>query len=207
MQSEFSFYGIDYQKGEKSLAYEQLELDENQLAEIILCGSNFVKQSLIDLNISSDKIKVVPYGYTNSNSIQVEPKSLGKQLSLLFVGNGGIRKGLRYLFEAASTLPNVKFTIAGTLEKEITLQDIPKNVRLLRSEEHTSDSSHIQKSRMPSSAWKKKKTAVLSRVAAGVYQCGPQGQPQLGGRQAIDGWVWTANPQPTEPDPDCLWLA
>jgi len=135
LQSEFSFYGIDYQKGEKSLAYEQLELDENQLADIILCGSNFVKQSLIDLNISSDKIKVVPYGYTNPNSIQVEPKSLGKQLSLLFVGNGGIRKGLRYLFEAASTLPNVKFTIAGTLEKEITLQDIPKNVRLLGSVE------------------------------------------------------------------------
>ena len=54
LQSEFSFYGIDYQKGEKSLAYEQLELDENQLADIILCGSNFVKQSLIDLKGESD---------------------------------------------------------------------------------------------------------------------------------------------------------
>jgi len=135
LQSEFSFYGIDYQKGEKSLAYEQLELDENHLADIVLCGSDFVKQSLVDLGISSAKIKVVPYGYSKSNSIKLEPKSLGKQLSLLFVGNGGIRKGLRYLIEAAIRLPKVNFTIAGTLEKEIIQQEIPKNVQLLGSVE------------------------------------------------------------------------
>ena len=135
LQSEFSFYGIDYKKGEKSLAYEQLELDENHLADIVLCGSDFVKESLIDLGISSAKIKVVPYGYSKSNSIQLEPKSFGKKLSLLFVGNGGIRKGLRYLIEAATRLPEVKFTIAGTLEKEITQQEIPNNVHLLGSVE------------------------------------------------------------------------
>jgi len=135
LQSEFSFYGIDYKKGQKSLAYEQVELDENHLADIVLCGSDFVKQSLINLGISSTKIKVVPYGYSKSNSIKLEPKSLGKQLSLLFVGNGGIRKGLRYLIEAATRLPKVEFSIAGTLEKEITLQEIPKNVQLLGSVE------------------------------------------------------------------------
>ena len=120
--NEFESNSISLSRGKASEAYEQLELDECRLADKILVGSSFVKTALIDLGISDQKIKIVPYGFSPDNISTQTPKVLGSTLRILFVGNGGIRKGLKYALEAISTLKNVQFSIAGIIEPTLVKQ-------------------------------------------------------------------------------------
>ncbi len=104
------------------LELAQREQQEQDLADHIICGSQFVKDSLIARGVESKKITVVALGrikesQTSQNIVQRSiPKERGDGLRILFAGEVGLRKGIPYLLEALKQLQGqVPFTckIAG----------------------------------------------------------------------------------------------
>jgi glycosyltransferase involved in cell wall biosynthesis len=97
---------------------EQLERlnGESILADQIIVASSYTKQTLIDNNVSPEKISIIPYG-VDSNSFQHKLKydEHNGYIKLVFVGQMIQRKGLIYLFEAIKILnsKNIELTLIG----------------------------------------------------------------------------------------------
>ncbi|GJD16226.1 glycosyl transferase group 1 [Rivularia sp. IAM M-261] len=103
----------------------QREHCEQDLADYIICGSNFVKDSLIARGVDANKVVVVPLGRLKEKNL-IKPKPFiqtaqqrGDELRILFVGSVGLRKGIPYLLEALRLIQGkIPFTcqVAGSLE-------------------------------------------------------------------------------------------
>lgn len=103
------------------------EKEEQKLADHIVCGSQFVKDSLIATGIEANKISVVSLGRSKeSKSSEIyktvsqrrTAKKRGDGLRILFAGTVGLRKGIPYLLKALKQLKGeIPFTckVAGTI--------------------------------------------------------------------------------------------
>jgi glycosyltransferase involved in cell wall biosynthesis len=96
--------------GEMTQEYAERELQEWRNADLVLCGSQFVIDGISACGGPWDKCLVVPYG--------VEPLPLHacsvpsrKNLNVLFMGTVCLRKGIPYLYRAASLLSKTRFHI------------------------------------------------------------------------------------------------
>lgn len=83
--------------------WQERQMDaEIELADRILVGSNFVRESFIAEGVPAEKLVVIPYG---ADTRLFEPPERKKHdrdgLRLLFVGQIGQRKGISYLLDAA----------------------------------------------------------------------------------------------------------
>nr|WP_250566232.1 glycosyltransferase family 4 protein [Adonisia turfae] len=94
------------------------EQKEQDLADQIICGSEFVKNSLIERNVSPEKITVIPLGRVkdstsltfntpNSKRALFPWKERSDGLHILFAGSVGLRKGIPYLLQALRQLEGV----------------------------------------------------------------------------------------------------
>lgn len=90
--------------------------EELELADDILVSSWYAKQTLLENGVRQDKIKHIPYGaeidsYTRSESNGDRP------FRVLFVGQIGQRKGIKYLLEAFKqlALPNAELVLVGAV--------------------------------------------------------------------------------------------
>lgn len=82
---------------------------EQQLADRIVCGSSFVKDSLVAKGIEPSKIFVVSLGdIKNKQTICRQDLSknadVTKGINILFAGSVGLRKGIQYLLQALKQL-------------------------------------------------------------------------------------------------------
>ena len=84
---------------EEFCAREQAEWNE---AQVILCGSAFVKESIAACGGPVERCRVVPYGVDNHFS--VGPRQRGGPLRVLTVGTVDLRKGAPYVVETAGRL-------------------------------------------------------------------------------------------------------
>jgi glycosyltransferase involved in cell wall biosynthesis len=99
---------------------------ELELADLILCGSDFVKQSCLYLGISEAKLKVIPYGANLEKFVpQVLPCIRPIQpFKIAFVGNVSYRKGADVLLSAWKELStkydNIELHFFGNLQIEVS---------------------------------------------------------------------------------------
>lgn len=112
------------------------EAAEWELADVILCGSQFVVDGIRSAGGPADKTVVVPYGIDITQfTPPVRKPPNDKSLHVLFVGEVGIRKGAHYLIEAARLVeknhPAIQFRLVGAIALPASvLSTLPANVQL-----------------------------------------------------------------------------
>lgn len=99
--------------------YERRLAAEIELADRILVGSSFVRESFIAEGVPAEKMVVIPYG-TDTHLFEPieENPSQHDKLRLLFVGQIGQRKGISYLLEAVRRLDSRdhSLTLVGQIQ-------------------------------------------------------------------------------------------
>lgn len=105
---------------------------EWELADLIICGSQFVVDGIAECGGPSEKCRVVPYG-VNLEHFPLAPlrkRNAGDRLRILFAGEVGLRKGAPYLLEALRLIGQerveAKFAggVALALEKLAPYRDV-----------------------------------------------------------------------------------
>lgn len=79
---------------------------EWELADLIICGSQFVVDGIAECDGPVEKCRIVPYGVDLERFRTKEPRRRppGDRLRVLFAGEVGLRKGAPYLLEALRCL-------------------------------------------------------------------------------------------------------
>ncbi len=115
---------------------QEREEQEWQLADAIVCGSNFAAGALGDIGGPKEKCSVVPYPIDLSGaSGQSAPKLCrdGRKLRVLFVGTLQLRKGVQYLAEALRQLSSksfeARFVGPNLLSNQVT-RELARNFEL-----------------------------------------------------------------------------
>ena len=115
------------------------EEEEYQLAERLLCPSDFVLKTFLDRGYSQEKLVRHQYGFEEERHFpSAEPREKGRGLKALFVGACAVRKGVHYALEAWLQSPastNGTFLIAGeflpTYRKRLEQMLSHPNVKVL----------------------------------------------------------------------------
>jgi len=112
-------------------AFCDREASEWDLADQIICGSQFVKESLQQMGVPSAKCKVVPYGVPVTQQ-PIAGKHPRSPLRILFVGQVGLRKGVPYLLDAmkAFSRKDAICRIVGR-RKDVIRDYAPSNVEFV----------------------------------------------------------------------------
>ncbi|MBI3090851.1 MAG: glycosyltransferase family 4 protein [Candidatus Tectomicrobia bacterium] len=104
------------EEGNDPYAWALAEREEAEWreADLILCGSEFVRDAIGQVNGPRERCRVVPYGVELP---LFRPRSVleEKRLRVLFIGTVGLRKGVQYLGRAAAKLgkENYEFRVVG----------------------------------------------------------------------------------------------
>lgn len=90
---------------------------EWELADVIACGSDFCRSTLIDSGVPAAKCHVMPRAVTTSPKATQSPRPInsGGVLRVLFAGTLQLRKGVPYLYGAAKNLSgkSIEFRMVG----------------------------------------------------------------------------------------------
>lgn len=125
VNKEIEIYMEEFNKLPNNLSKFMInrKLKEYEVADYILVGSEFVKDTFIENGIQEEKIKVVNYGYDPKvfkvNDVKKNDKDTN--LKAIFVGQVGYRKGVKYLLQAIKNLAdnniNVELTLVGNIDE------------------------------------------------------------------------------------------
>ncbi len=86
------------------------EIEERSLADLVICGSEYVRDSISTVGDESTCCEVVPYGF-HSVRQSLKRRSSPTHLNVLFAGSLCLRKGIQYLLKAVSELPSDHITV------------------------------------------------------------------------------------------------
>lgn len=75
---------------------------ECELADLILTGSAFARDSFIEEGVSPSKVLAIPYGVDSGKFQPRGPQTIDEVFRVLFVGSIGQRKGISYLLDGYS---------------------------------------------------------------------------------------------------------
>lgn len=84
------------------------ERREWKLADLILCGSEYVAHTLAEAGVDASKCRVVRWGYSGASVPKAPPRD-GGPLRVLIAGTVELRKGVPYVLHAASLLNDPRF--------------------------------------------------------------------------------------------------
>jgi len=99
----------------KSSAHVDVERQEHALANVIVVPSEFVKQTLVNEGVSSEKIRINPFGVDLEQFLPGDERPLRDKVVFLFAGAISVRKGLPLLLESwrNAGLNNAELWIVG----------------------------------------------------------------------------------------------
>lgn len=112
---------------------EQMWQESIELADLLICPSEWVAEGVRSLSpASSEKIRIIPYGCSIDYGGHTNQPTEGH---ILFAGGYALRKGLRYLAQAATQLklsnPEVEIRIAGMLPPSVVKHPLCKDLNFL----------------------------------------------------------------------------
>lgn len=107
------FVGID----PKTMVKEEQEYES---ADVITVPSEFVRRSFVQMGVSAEKLRKVPYGVDLQRFEKVGEPS-GQHFDVLFVGQVSFRKGVPDLLDAFARFrhPNKRLRVVGSLQPEM----------------------------------------------------------------------------------------
>lgn len=93
---------------------ERLEA-EPHAADLCVVASPYTRESLLDVGIPDEKIRLLPLGAQLDRFVPLERSFTESKLKILFIGEVGQRKGIKYLLDAVKEAgtDRVELTIAG----------------------------------------------------------------------------------------------
>ena len=168
------------------------EAEEWEAADLVVCGSEFVREGIIASGGPKDRCAVVPYGLEQTSFAAVKSKRREGPLRVLSVGAVCLRKGVPYVLEAAKQMgARAEFRMAGAIQ---ILPGAEKRVR-----EHVQLTGIIPRSEM-GAQYKWADVFLLPSLCEGsatvTYEAMFQGlpvicTPQTGStvRDGVDGFI------------------
>lgn len=123
------------------------ERAEWSVADVVLCGSEFVKETIRAAGGPVEKVVVAPSGVDAPQIAPLKGSPPRRPLRVLFVGEVGLRKGAHYLIEAARELEPTGVTcrLVGTIQfRNSYLARIPANVRLCGAVPRSEIAAHYE---------------------------------------------------------------
>ncbi len=84
------------------------ERREWELADLILCGSEYVADSLAEVGVDPSKCRVARWGYSGP-TVARAPTANSSQIRILIAGTVELRKGVPYVLQAAELLDDPRF--------------------------------------------------------------------------------------------------
>jgi glycosyltransferase involved in cell wall biosynthesis len=113
--------------------YCDLERQEWELADLIICGSNFVLDGIREVGGPADKVTVVPYGVSQQSEQERDRRRQRqrRKFVVVFVGRVDLRKGAHHLIEAARLMEKdeVEIRLVGPVHlPSHFVSKAPKNV-------------------------------------------------------------------------------
>jgi glycosyltransferase involved in cell wall biosynthesis len=125
-QETYSQWNVSSVANRMIPAYEEREQREWKAANLIVCGSEFVRAGILRMGGPAERCCVVPYG-VRLPAVVVQRSDRHKPLRVLTVGTVGLRKGTPYIAEAAQILNRqAEFRLAGPLDVSLYAQNLLK---------------------------------------------------------------------------------
>jgi glycosyltransferase involved in cell wall biosynthesis len=123
------------QMGEINTEIARREKQEWELANLILAGSDFVKDGLVANGVSKEKCCVLPYGIdVSSFQAKSSENPQSTNLRVLFLGTVGLRKGIQYLYQALELTKTqlIETKAAGSISITSTAsRQVGKRIKML----------------------------------------------------------------------------
>lgn len=102
----------------------ELEKEEWNLADAVICASSFVAKGLTSQGVLPEKIRIVPYGVDTARFSTLKvPWDGQRPLRLLFVGGVTLRKGVQYIDQALQKLKGL--TLEMRFVGPLAIRDTP----------------------------------------------------------------------------------
>lgn len=165
---------------------------EYELADIIVAGSQFVRDTLLDVGVSAEKIVVCQYGADITMFPYYErQRTAAAPLRVALVGTGAVRKGSLRLLRAVAQLSNVEVHLFGFHHDIPGGIDAWRNIATFHGSLPRADLAralrHCHVFAMPS-VWEGSSLAVGEAMASGlpVIVTPNSGSPA---RDGLDGFV------------------
>jgi glycosyltransferase involved in cell wall biosynthesis len=103
----------------KNISLDKLsarEEEEWSTANMVLCGSDFVKQEVVKCGGAAEKCKIIPYGVDIKFWVPNKPyRDIDTRLKVLTIGTVGLRKGTPYVMNVAKALSKLaEFKLVGS---------------------------------------------------------------------------------------------
>ena len=107
--------------------YQRLDA-EWQSADLVMVNSTWSKDGLVKQGVAPAKIFIVPIIYEPRGEPPVKQRH-DRKLTVLWLGQVNLRKGIQYVLPAAQALPGVRFVIAGPVDiSDQAIKQFPMNV-------------------------------------------------------------------------------
>lgn len=118
IRAEYESLGLAFEP--PGLLYDGKVKVEYELADYFVIGSSYAKRTFVERGYDPDRIFVVPYGVSTSESKQSLPED-GGTFRIVFAGQIVPRKGVHYLVRAFEelALPNSELVLAGPVGKDM----------------------------------------------------------------------------------------
>lgn len=109
----------------------ELEDEEIELADLVLCGSEFCAHTMREEGVSPTKLAVAEYGAEIERFTPAPEPRPPAPVRLLFVGTLALRKGIHYLLEAVKRLEPLGVRVSAVGAPKVRLQMLARYSNVL----------------------------------------------------------------------------